>query len=550
MQSLSLGTYDSLLAAAKSNFEAKNGATRFWGKDGSLWKDDEATRDFIPQFMGWIDCATAMKRDHLAEIESFVAEVKSDGFTQVVLAGMGGSSLAPFVFQSLFRGVSGLELLVLDSTHPADIEALTDQLDLESVLIIVASKSGTTAEPNAFNEYFWALMQNARGEDANKAMVVITDPNSKMQEMAESRGYRKVFLNYADIGGRYSALSLFGLVPAALMGVDVAEVLNLAENFALSHKEGGPAFDLGLTLGSLALNGRDKLTFITVPEHANLGLWMEQLVAESTGKEGKGILPIATELLGGPEVYGDDRVFAAITVGRDSSVELVLQVLEAAGHPVIRCQLESLLEIGAEMMRWEIATAAASVVLEINPFDQPNVQEAKDITKKYLKSYADSGSLGEQTASGVSEGYACYGEFGTITDFLDSIKPGDFLAILAYTASGDETIEQNLQEIRHAVRDGRKVATTLGYGPRYLHSTGQFHKGGPNTGAFLVVTHKPLPLELPGETIGFENFVQAQALGDTEALVKHSRRTLRVQILDETVLEDILREVEEYFSNQ
>lgn len=541
-QTVNLAGFEDAFNAAKADFIGKNGVARFWAKDGSLWKDDEATKAFIPQFMGWIDCPTNMKRDHLADVLAFVDDVRASGFTQVVLAGMGGSSLAPLVFGSLFPQ-TGLKLFVVDSTHPDDLKACSAQLDWDHVLVVVASKSGTTAEPNAFNEYFYAQLQEKLGQRAARSMVVITDPGSKMQEMAEGRGYRKVFKNDPEIGGRYSALSLFGIVPAALAGVDVSRLLDLAEKFGQDHAEGGPAFELGIALGALALNGRDKLTFCTAQPHLNLGLWMEQLVAESTGKDGKGILPIATEALASSGSYGTDRVFASVTVAGDESLEGALGSLEAAGHPVIRCQMDSLEELGAEMMRWEIATATAGAVIGINPFDQPNVQEAKDITKRYIDAVRTSGALPTPEASGTGKDYALYGGSTSIAEFLQTVKRGDYIAILSFTPSGDPEIEKALQTARLAMRDKYKVATTMGYGPRYLHSTGQFHKGGPNTGVFLMISHHPLPLELPGESFGFESFVQAQAMGDADTLAKHDRRVLRIHCASESVIQAVSQEI-------
>lgn len=543
-QTLHLGAYQTFVDQALSDFAQKQAVQRFWEKDGSLWKNDQETITFIPQFMGWIDCASKMKADHLAEIQAFADQIRADGYTHAILAGMGGSSLAPLVFEKLFP-TTFLNLVVADSTHPTDLLESLTKVDLAKTVVVVASKSGTTAEPNAFNDFYFAKLQEIHGEQAARSMVVITDPGSKMQEMAEGRGYRKVFLNYPDIGGRYSALSLFGLVPAALKGINIGELLDQAEAFGNQHLNGGPGFDLGVALGTLALKGRDKLTFVTEPELATLGLWMEQLVAESTGKDAKGILPIATERLSEPSSYSIDRVFAAISVGPISEgLNAKLHALEKEGHPVIRVQLESVDELGAEMLRWEFATAAASVVLGINPFDQPNVQEAKDITKQYIQAVRSTGKVPEQPLAGLGENYALYGNYKDVASFIRSIQPGDYFAILAYTASDDAVIEKTLQDFRHEVGQTLKVATTLGYGPRYLHSTGQFHKGGPNTGVFLVVTHQPQPLDLPGEDFGFDAFVQAQALGDFDTLGRHNRRALRVQISDADGLKNLKFDIE------
>lgn len=434
---------------------------------------------------------------------------------------MGGSSLAPLVFASSFGRREGFPRLeVLDSTEPASVLAAAQAAPPGRTIYVVSSKSGTTLEPNLFFDYFFSQAEAELGSKAGERFVVITDPGNPLQELAASRKVEATVFGDPAIGGRYSALSPFGIVPAALSGVDVGALLAGAQKMANACRgeevEENPAASLGAAMGAFALAGRDKLTFSVGAPIARFGMWAEQLIAESTGKEGKGILPVEGEPLGAPDVYGADRFFARIGPD-DAAVEQKLAALERAGHPIARFTVTDPLDLGAEMFRWEFATAVAGFLLGINPFDQPNVQEAKDRTNEILSGKAAS-------AAGSAPSPASPG------DLVDSIRPGDYFAITAYIPSTPEN-EERLARIRLPVRDGKRVATTVGFGPRFLHSTGQFHKGGPGTGVFLQITAAPAAsVPIPGRPYGFERVVEAQAAGDLAALRSRGRRALSVRL--------------------
>jgi transaldolase/glucose-6-phosphate isomerase len=436
---------------------------------------------------------------------------------------MGGSSLAPLVFANSFGRRPGYPSLeVLDSTEPASVLAVAKEGDLKRTLFIVSSKSGTTLEPNIFFDFFYARMREERGEKAGERFLVITDPGSALEKEAAGRRVRRIFPGDSRIGGRYSALSNFGLVPAALAGVDVGEMLRRAKVMAARCRSGGednPGLALGAAIGSAAIAGRDKLTFSIGSPIPRFGMWIEQLIAESTGKEGRGILPVEGEPPGEAGVYGDDRVFVGIEKKGDGKIAASLAPLSRAGHPAIHFEVEDALDLGAEMFRWEFATAVAGKLLDINPFDQPNVQEAKDRTNEIL--------AGKSKAEG-SESAAIDGK--ALASLLGTLKGGDYFAITAYLRDTEAT-EEALSRIRVKVRDAARVATTVGFGPRFLHSTGQLHKGGPATGVFLQVTAEPAPsVPIPGKPYGFEKVVAAQAAGDLAALKSRGRRALRVQL--------------------
>ncbi len=440
---------------------------------------------------------------------------------RVLVLGMGGSSLAPLVFASSFGRREGYPRLeVLDSTEPSSVLAAAEGCPPGRTMYVVSSKSGTTLEPNLFFDYFYALAEKELGSKAGKRFVVITDPGTPLQELARSRNVEVTFLADPAIGGRYSALSPFGIVPAALAGVDVRALLAGAKRMADSCRAEGveenPGASLGAAMGALALEGRDKLTFSVGSPVDRFGMWAEQLIAESTGKEGKGILPVEGEPLGPPDAYGDDRFFVRIGPA-DAVAEGKLAALEGAGHPVARFAVTDPLALGAEMFRWEFATAVAGSLLGINPFDQPNVQEAKDRTNEILSGKAGSGvgSAGGPASPGALVG---------------SLKPRDYFAITAYLPSTSEN-EERLARLRVPVRDGKRVATTVGFGPRFLHSTGQFHKGGPDTGVFLQLTAAPAAsVPIPGRPYGFDRVVAAQAAGDLAALLSRGRRAVTVRL--------------------
>jgi transaldolase/glucose-6-phosphate isomerase len=500
----SLGSLDEAVRNRLQRMASDNVLLRIWRKDHTVWKDDPTE---IANRLGWLTVADMM-HDRIAELEGFAKQAAADGHTTAVLLGMGGSSLAPEVFSQTFGAADGaLRLIVLDTTHPATIRRITDELDLEHTLFIVASKSGTTTETLSHFAHFWSL--TGRGEQ----FVAITDTGTPLEQLAADHGFRATFRNPDDIGGRYSALSYFGLVPAALIGMDLNGLLDRAEEMECANDgcvavADAPAALLGAVMGEAGLAGRDKITLVLPADVASFGSWVEQLIAESTGKEGKGIVPVVGEDLGPPEVYGDDRVFVAI--GEHDGVD----ALAEAGHPVVRLRYDGPLQIGAEFFRWELATAIAGHILGINAFDQPNVAEAKAATKEIL-----------EQGAGEDPG------FDDLDAVLAEVRAGDYVAIMAYL-DRTEVTEETLQGARMALRDRLHVATTLGFGPRFLHSTGQLHKGGPNRGVFVQVVDddRNVDLEIPGQPYTFGTLIDAQALGDLRSLRAHDRRVARVTL--------------------
>ncbi|MGB4861606.1 MAG: bifunctional transaldolase/phosoglucose isomerase [Tepidiformaceae bacterium] len=473
---------------------------RIWKRDHTVWKPDPTE---IANRLDWLTVADDLA-DQAKALTEFAKSVWDEGYTTAVLLGMGGSSLAPEVLQTTFGTVPGaLTLHVLDATDPDQIAALEAGLDLEHTLFIVSSKSGTTIETLSQFAHFWSKVPDGAH------FIAVTDPGTSLQKLAEERVFRRVFANPPDIGGRYSALSYFGLVPAALIGVDVAVLLKRAHQMMEACGQSGsaeanPGAWLGAILGEAALAGRNKLTLVLPEAMASLANWIEQLIAESTGKEGRGILPVAGEPPGAPAVYGKDRLF--VVYGDDPS----LQALEKAGHPVVRLAYHDPYQLGAEFFRWEFATAVAGHILQINAFDQPNVQEAKEATNKIL--------AGQKVDSSTPP----------VDQVLGEVKEGDYIALTAYVPRNDEW-ERRLQRVRVALRDRYHVATTIGFGPRFLHSTGQMHKGGPNQGVFLQVVSQPeVDLPIPGETKTFGELKSAQADGDLESLRAHGRRVARM----------------------
>jgi transaldolase / glucose-6-phosphate isomerase len=507
-----LGPLADRLHAAIREAQEFGVAKRIRDKDASLWKSDEAAQKLIRNSLGWLTVAGEML-GVVAELNEFAGSVRARGYEHVMVCGMGGSSLCPEVLARTFGRQPGYpELLVLDSTDPDVIARLRDQIDVERCLFVIASKSGSTTEPNVFQKFWYDEVRRQR-ENPGENFVAITDPGSPLVATAAELGFQKTFLNQADIGGRYSALSYFGMVPAALMGLDVHELLK-----RVARVNSEEELKLGTILGECANAGRDKLTLVLDPQIATLGLWIEQLIAESTGKEGKGILPVNDEPLGDPSVYGDDRVFVAISVGS----EMRLDPLREAGHPVIHRRLDDLYDLGAEFFAWEFATACAGWRLGINPFDQPNVQEAKDATRELLSEFAKNGKLTDEQTSTADD--------AAVHAHLKTINPGDYVAFLNYVEESTE-LDRKFQDLRTVVRDRTKCATTAGYGPRFLHSTGQLHKGGPNTGVFLQITDEDKSdFPVPGEPYSFSILKQAQALGDFRALSSRGRRVIRIDL--------------------
>lgn len=560
-QSLCLKNYQKNVDKRLKLLEEEQFVPRLWRKDPGLWKEDREAQAIIRNGLGWLYAPEKML-EVVTELEHFSHEIKSAGFKQVVHIGMGGSSLAPLVFQKTFtQGEEGLPLRVLDTTQPETILKVERNIPLEKTLFIIASKSGRTAETIALRDYFFALLQKIKGEKAGENFIAITDPGTWLEKESNEQGFRRIFLNFADIGGRYSALSYFGLVPAALMGLDVTDLLERALRMLHAAApslppQKNPGVILGAALGEMAQIGHDKITFLLPPELASLGMWLEQLLAESTGKEGKGLFPVTGEPISDPSFYGNDRLFVYINQSerKDKNLERFIDTLKGKDQPLLKILLDNKIDIGQEFFRWEIATATAGAILSINAFDQPNVQESKDNTNRLLKKMLETGGLPEEKPTLREKGLSFYSYHHAknakelLSKFFESVSPGDYFAIQAFLPELPQ-IESSLQELRQLVSEHLKIATTLGYGPRYLHSTGQYHKGGPNTGLFLQLTGDCTEdLPIPGRPYSFGSFIRAQALGDMEALHNHNRRIIRVhqgKKLEEGLrsLNDLLRTV-------
>jgi transaldolase/glucose-6-phosphate isomerase len=504
---------------------------RMWRHDPDLWKPgDPAHAAVISNRLGWLAVPETMA-DQLVDLTEFADEVRGDGIRHVVLMGMGGSSLCPIVLRETFGVNPGYpELVVLDSTSPAAIASVEARIDVTKTLFIEASKSGTTLESRCFAEYFFEKAGAAMGSASAAArnFACITDPGTQLETTGRQRGYRRVFSNPPDIGGRYSALSFFGLVPGAVAGVDVKGLLDRARAMAAACAGNVPAARhpgaiLGAALAQAALRaGRDKITFFASGRIATIGMWLEQLIAESTGKEGHGLVPIAGELPGVAGAYGSDRVFISLACGGDTTHDAACRALEAAGHPVVRIDLDDPLDVGAEFFRWEFATSVAGSVIGIDPFDEPNVKESKDNTNRILGEgvRADASAIRPDDAAALSAHVA-------------TVRPGDYIALQAFvnpTAARTSALDR----ARRVLRDATKSATTLGYGPRFLHSTGQLHKGGPNTGVYVqLVGREGGDIAIPGQPFGFATFIAAQGLGDLQSLRDHGRRAISVDLGDD-----------------
>jgi glucose-6-phosphate isomerase len=517
-----LGAFAESQRDALEKLERDRAVSRVWAGDASLWKSEPTHRRVIENALGWLTIADRMA-DSVEELESFAGSIASEA-DRVIVLGMGGSSLAPLVFASSFARASGFPgLEILDSTEPSAVLAIAARTEPRRALYVVSSKSGTTLEPNILFDYFFDLASRELGPKAGERFLVITDPGSALEREAATRKVRRVFPGDPTIGGRYSALSNFGIVPAALAGIRVGELLARARVMAERCRRPGtenPGLALGAAMGALARSGRDKLTFAVGPPVERFGMWLEQLVAESTGKEGRGILPVEGEPLGDPGVYGDDRFFASVSPAGGGPGASALARLVSAGHPAVSTEISDALDLGAQMFLWEFATAISGAVLGIDPFDQPNVQEAKDRTNEIL----GAGGGRREAGGGARD------ESEAVAGLLASIRPHDYFAITAYLPSTEEN-ETALNATRLRVRDAKKVATTLGFGPRFLHSTGQLHKGGPDTGVFLQVTAEPRQnVPIPGKPWDFGQVVAAQAAGDLAALESRGRRAARVHL--------------------
>jgi len=550
-------TYSGAIQSTLEGFEKEQAIRRMWEHDASLWKSDADADKIIKNALGWLRVPEFVQ-SHVSEIKTFVDGVVEDGFEHVLVMGMGGSSLCVEVLNQTHEPVAGFpNLHVLDSTVPATIRRIEGLINPAKTLFIVSSKSGSTTEPSVFYAYFFDKVRQIKGDKAGENFVAITDPGTKMEGDAKRDKFRHIFLNPSDIGGRYSALSYFGMVPAALKGLDVRQLL---DNALIVGKQCGPdspirsnpGASLGGAMGALAQAGRDKVTLVTPQPLPSLGLWIEQIIAESTGKEGKGILPIAGEPVGKPEVYGQDRLFIQVRTSQSPTMAEVpeLMALSDAGHPVIDLVLDGPEDIGAEFFRWEIATPLAGKVIGINPFDQPNVQESKDNTKALLETYKKEGKLTGLATVAEFDGLTLLADDGNKDQLLKAagsasgrdlfvgvlkahfarVKPGDYVAMTQYI---DElpVRDEAILKLRRHIRDGLKVATTTGYGPRFLHSTGQLHKGGGDNGVFLQITADDgADVPIPDFPCGFATLVKAQALGDFQSLASRHRRALSLHL--------------------
>ncbi|HYT64951.1 MAG TPA: hypothetical protein VEL51_00930, partial [Vicinamibacterales bacterium] len=503
----------------------------------SVWTADPTgeVAQSISTRLGWLDVPTGMKPE-LDRVAALADEVRRDGIATVYLLGMGGSSLCAEVMRSVYGTRDGYpQLVVMDTTDEAAIHGALARLEPAKTLFLVASKSGGTIEPASMEKLYWQHMSAALGAGAGRQFVVVTDPGTELAHLAESRGYRKAFLNPPDIGGRFSALSLFGLVPGALIGAPVREMLSGGADMAEGCRQESyknPGLDLGVFIGFNAAEGRDKLTVALPPSLRSLGLWIEQLVAESTGKHGKGALPVVNEPLGRPDEYGTDRAFVSLATEHDAPDVARLDALEAAGHPVLRLTTR-VGGLGAEFFRWEFATAVAGAVLGINPFDEPNVSEAKEKTKAILRSGDFTGGSPVAAAGGVSvfsPDFAAPTPADVVREAVESLRPRDYTAFLSYLPN-EPLIEESVAGIREAIRAKKKTASTYGVGPRYLHSTGQYHKGGPNTClAFVITGEDETSTSIPGASFTFAQLKRAQAVGDYQTLEAHDRRTVRIHL--------------------
>ncbi len=546
---LALGNGQSAYGNALKTLSDRDFLKKLWAKDPTLWCNDPQHAEIIKHALGWLDVPEHMI-ESVSNLQSFAKEVAAE-FTDVVVLGMGGSSLAPDILRETFGKIEGYPTLhVLDSTDPEQVRALEAAIDLESTLFIVASKSGTTTEPDAFYRYFCERVTKLLGSGkCGRHFVAITDAGTQLEAEAKAQGFRSCFLNDPNIGGRYSALSFFGMLPAALAGYDINLLLDrslgaLHANDKTVASKDAPGVRFGAAIGGLATGGRDKLTIITHPAVRAFGAWAEQLIAESTGKMGKGILPVEGEPLGAPQDYGSDRVFVYVGAGlpqQPADIESKLRALESAGHPVIRLAMSDPYDIGEQFYSWEIATAAAGSILQIDAFDQPNVQESKDNTKALLKHYASTGKFDEPTPAvsdetmdisflSGSQGIHAHDSAAALAGVFGQVGAGDYVAFCAYIARNEKHAEL-LEEMRLKVRDARKCATTVGFGPRFLHSTGQEHKGGPDTGVFVQITaDSPDDMPIPGMGVTFRTLLAAQALGDLQSLDKRNRRGVRIHL--------------------
>jgi transaldolase/glucose-6-phosphate isomerase len=510
--------YEALVKTLLSNRTVE----RIWERDPTVWGADRGAASSIRNRLGWLDAPRAM-RAHVDQIKQVAQQVRDERFRTVYLLGMGGSSLCAEVLRAVYGVAASFpDLVVLDTTDDETLSSTASRLDHQHSLFIVASKSGTTIEIASMERFFWRLMQDTVGGRAGRHFLAITDPGTALEALARERGYRAAFLNPPDIGGRFSALSLFGLVPAALIGAPIDDFLDASAAMAEGCR--GPrrtnaGLELGAFMGAAGSSGRDKLTVLLPHSLASLGLWIEQLVAESTGKRGRGLLPVVDEPPGG--AYGRDRAFVVVETEDERVDDTELDALEKAGHPFFRIRTRHD-ALGAEFFRWEFATAVAGAALQLNPFDEPNVTEAKDRTKALLTAFERDRRLPDERVARPDE----------VRTLVESMRDGDYFAVLSYLPPESPTLGV-IDELRAAIRSRGGYATTCGIGPRYLHSTGQYHKGGPATGVFLMITADDrTTTEIPGAAYSFSILKRAQALGDYQALTAHNRRVARVHLTE------------------
>ncbi|MCA9645568.1 MAG: bifunctional transaldolase/phosoglucose isomerase [Myxococcales bacterium] len=526
-QRLSLGDAPRAVVEALKSLGRQQAPSRLWSVDPTLFTTDAAHEASIRSRLGWLHSPARM-RAHLDDLSSFSREMYRAGFRRALLLGMGGSSLCPEVLAATYGSTPGfLELRTLDSTDPDAVNHAADWADLDQTLFIVASKSGSTLEVRSFEAYFFERCRERFGDSAGSRFIAITDPGTPLVELAKQRGYARVFENDPNIGGRYSAMSFFGLVPAALIGADLEALVGDAERMAVGcapvvPSDDNPGLRLGAFMAGLAKNGRDKLTLICSPEVQGLGSWIEQLVAESTGKQGRGVIPVDLEPLGAPDTYGDDRAFVYVRYGgrNQSPLDLEVDQLVTAGHPVARIGMLAQHDLGGEFFRREIATASTGPLLGVNPFDEPNVTEAKQETAKLIAEFEATHELAAPPAHAPDS--------EALAQTLDCLRPGDYLVLSAYFERTPER-DAIFSTIRERLRTQYRVATTLGYGPRFLHSTGQLHIGGPGSGVFVVLTRdRSVDLSIPGKTYSFGTLRDAQAFGDLAVLERKQRRACHV----------------------
>jgi glucose-6-phosphate isomerase len=541
---LELASFTGAVEKRLRSIEKKQINKRIWEKDVTLWKKDAKSKELISDSLGWLDIIPKMTAA-IPQILQFVQNIRADGFTHMVVVGMGGNSLVPLVFKHTFEaGEDGLKLSTIDTTDPATIQAIERKQPLRETLFIIFDKLGKTAETSALGDYFYEKMKAIKGDNAGSHFVAITDSGTPLVEKARVLHYRHTFLNSEDISDHYSALSYVGMIPAALMGLDLRVLLKRAikmqqdcQTYNLPSEN--PALELGAILGEMANQKRNKLTLVLPDSLSAFGMWLEQLIAISTGKEGKGILPITGEALLAPSYYRDDRLFVHLHLNGEQKpgVKEKLHKLTSAGHPLVTIELNDKLDIAGEFYRWQMAVAVASAIIGINAFDQPNVRESKERTHQVLSKFEKEAAL-PVIDPALTEGQLTFFTYrnkfknakGLLDTFLNGEHAGDYLAIQAFLPEELHT-DQLLQEFRMVLQQRLKRAITVGYGPRFLHSTGQFHKGGTNTGLFIQLTaDDEVEMSVPGKNYSFGTFKRAQADGDFTLMLTHSRRIIRVDL--------------------